>query len=855
MTAAARVSRVRVGDAVDGAAVGEARPRVRWTVDGDGGFDAVGAEAEFVRGDVVARLPLDIRPGSSAAWPFEPLGSRDRGALRVRAADAAGTWTAWSSPTIVEAGMLQASDWTADFISPVGRGGEEDGAPVLFTDFTLEAAPVSARVFASAHGVYELSINGARVGADVFEPGWTDYRTRTRYQVYDVTHLVGAGANGIVATLGNGWYRGQLVWHGNRSSYGERLALLVQLELEFADGTRRTIGTDATWRSTDGRVVADDFYDGETQDLRRPDADLVHAGPVEVVPATDALVARRGPAVRVTERRAAASVHRAPSGRLVVDFGQNLVGWVELVVRGRAAGDVVEVRHAEVLEGGELARRPLRSAQATCRYTCAGDGEESLRPTFTFHGFRYADILGVDESDIVRVEAVVVGTDLERIGWLRTSDPMLDRLHDNVVWSTRGNFLSVPTDCPQRDERLGWTGDIQVFAPTAAYLYDTSGFLAGWLDDLAAGQLADGSVPYVVPDVLRQPVSPAAAGWGDAAATVPWALHLAYDDPGMLRRQYSSMTAWLDHVASLADDDGVWDSPGQFGDWLDPTAPPDDPAAAKADPAVVATAYFARTARTVALVAEELGETTDAARHRALANRISQGFQRRFVARDGLVRSDCQTVYALALVGGLIDDETARTGAARRLVELVEAADATVSTGFLGTPWILDALVVADRPDLAFRMLRQTAPPSWLYAVTMGATTVWERWDALLEDGSVHPGEMTSFNHYAYGAVADWMHRRIGGIAPLAPGYRRFEVRPLVTVDLEDASARHVSPYGEIRVEWRRSGGSVELKVRVPAGTTASVWVPGAEGPVTAGPGAHRWTGVLAADTADAAGR
>jgi alpha-L-rhamnosidase len=518
---------------------------------------------------------------------------------------------------------------------------------------------------------------------------------------------------------------------------------------------------------------------------------------------------------------------------------------VEVVVSGLDPGDTVEIRHAEVLEDGELAMRPLRSAKATCAYIVSGANSELLRPGFTFSGFRYIDIQGVDASQVVSATAVVLSTALERIGWLTTSDDRLNRLHENVVWSTRGNFLDLPTDCPQRDERLGWTGDIQVFAPTANYLFDTSGFLAGWLEDLAAEQDADGSVPFIIPDVMRRPPHPAATGWGDAAVIVPAALHLAFADTGMLRRQYTSMRAWVDRITALADEDNVWNAEGQFGDWLDPTAPPESPAEAKADQPVVATAYYARSTQLLADSAGAIGEDADAAHYAALARRIRSGFQHRFVSADGIVRSDCETVYALALCWDLISDAAAREQAGRRLAELVVAADFRVATGFLGTPVILDALVIAGRTDLAYRMLLETGMPSWLYAVTMGATTIWERWDSMLPDGSVNPGSMTSFNHYAYGAVADWMHRAIGGIAPLEPGYRTFEVRPLITRDLEFASARHLSPYGEILVDWVRDGDAVRLDVRVPLGSQAAVWLPGAAEAEFAGPGAHSWSATL----------
>ena len=828
--------------------LGEASPRLSWIlVGGARPFEQVAYEVEFSSSSGVEARIVNSAERVLVGWPFAPLASRDEATVRVRSLDPQGRSTPWSEPAALVVGLLHESDWTASFVSPTSLGGLGDGAPIVYTRFELSEVPVRARLYASAHGIYEPYLNGERVGDDVFAPGWTAYARRLRYQSYDVSNQLVAGTNVLSAIVGNGWYRGQLVWPGNRSSYGDRLAFLAQLEMTFADGSRRVIASDESWRACPSGVLFDDFYDGETRDLRvANEPDDARSEPVETVAGHLArLVARRGPAVRDIEHVPAVEITTAPSGRVLVDFGQNLVGWAELVLTGTKPGQIVVIRHAEVLEGGELALRPLRNAKATCTYILRA-ASEKLRPGFTFNGFRYIDVEGVTADQITSVTAVVLGTDLERTGWLTTSDSRLNRLHENVVWSTRGNFLDVPTDCPQRDERLGWTGDLQVFAPTANYLFDTSGFLAGWLEDLAAEQHEDGSVPYVIPDVIRDPSHPAATGWGDAATIVPLALYESFADVEMLRRQYPSMRAWVDRVASLADADGVWDAKDQFGDWLDPTAPPEAPADAKADPAVVATAFFARSAQAVADAAAVIGERDDAAAYRQLAERVRTGFARRFVSPDGRVFSDCQTVYALALCGGLITDQAACAAAGARLVELVEAAGFRVATGFLGTPLILDALVRAERPDIAFRMLFETGVPSWLYAVTMGATTIWERWDSLLPDGSVNPGSMTSFNHYAYGAVADWMQRTIGGIRPTAPGYRRFEVRPLIPDELDFAEARHLSPYGEIAVGWRRQGDAVTLEVSVPQGATASVWVPGSTLAVDAAAGAHFFTGSIA---------
>jgi alpha-L-rhamnosidase len=465
-----------------------------------------------------------------------------------------------------------------------------------------------------------------------------------------------------------------------------------------------------------------------------------------------------------------------------------------------------------------------------------------LEPSLTLHGFRYAEVSGVPGLRPEDVEAVVVGSDLRRSGWFSSSDPQLDRLHENVVWSTRSNFVDLPTDCPQRDERLGWTGDIQVFGPTAAFLFDVGGFLRSWLADLAAEQRPDGSVPHVVPDVNgSSDFEPSAAAWGDAATIVPWTLYQRYGDLDVLARQLPSMRAWVDHVAELAGPGRLWTRGFQYGDWLDPSAPPENPEAATTDPGLVATAHFARSARIVAAAAEALGMADVAARYATLADQVRDAFARAYVTADGRMVSDAQTAYALALEWDLLPSTAQRELAGRRLADLVRASGFRIATGFVGTPLVCDALTGAGHADVAYRLLLQTACPSWLYPVKMGATTIWERWDSMLPDGSINPGEMTSFNHYALGAVADWLHRSVAGLAPAAPGYRRLTVRPQPTARLTHAGARHTTPYGDAAVSWERRDGMLILMVDVPVGVAADVHVPGTERAQEVRHGRHRW--------------
>ncbi|TCM40318.1 family 78 glycoside hydrolase catalytic domain [Kribbella sp. VKM Ac-2568] len=819
--------------------IGTATPRLSWQVPtAADGYEQTAYEVEIVTSGTAQTHPVESGEQVLVPWPGEPLRSRESAQVRVRVRGD-GDWSDWSAPATVEAGLLSADDWTARFVSPREIGAVGSPAPVLGGVLQLPDGISRARLYSTAHGIYLPELNGERVGQDELAPGWTAYQQRLRYQTYEVTDLVRAGENRLEFLVGNGWYRGRLGFHGKNSLYGDRLAVLAQLEVTTSDGEIHVFGSDETWTAHESAIITDDLYDGQSTDLRRV------AGQTTAVDVLDAdlnlLVAPDGPPVRVTDVLAAVEITTSPAGKTLVDFGQNLVGRVRLKVRGGSAGDEVVLRHAEVLENGELGVRPLRTAKATDSYILAGPDEVTLDSPLTFHGFRYAEVTGVPDLRKEDLEAVVINSDLRRTGWFESSHDLLNRFHDNVVWGMRGNFVDVPTDCPQRDERLGWTGDIQVFSPTASFLFDTAGFLTGWLADLAAEQQKDGSVPFVVPDILRQ-AGPATAAWGDAATIVPWVIYERTGDVGLLARQLPSMRAWVDRMADLAGNDLLWAGGFQFGDWLDPTAPPENPFRAKADPDVIATAHLARSAEVVAQAAELVGDAELAREYADLAARVRQAFAAEYTTDGGRVLSDAATTYALALQWALLPTDEQRRRAGERLADLVRTAGFRISTGFVGTPLMADALADSGHPDLAYRLLLQTGCPSWLYAVTMGATTVWERWDSMLPDGSINPGQMTSFNHYALGAVADWMHRRVAGLAPGDPGYRTIVVRPLLTSQLTSAAAKHLTPYGEAAVSWSRADGQVRLSVTVPVGSRAEVHVPGESAPSSVGHGTHEWT-------------
>ena len=788
-------------------------------------------------------------------WPFEALVSRQRIDLRVRVWDQDGNLTDWSEPAHVETGLLQVNDWSARFISP---DWEEDTttpqpAPFLRREFAVRAGVKSARLYASALGVFELELNGTVVGDHVLDPGWTSYQHRLRYQTFDVTGLLHEGRNAIGGMLADGWYRGKIGFGGGqRNLYGSRLALLAQLEIQYADGTSERLITDNHWKAATGPIRLSGIYEGETYDARLEMPGWSQAGyadqawkgvrPVEQDLAV--LVAPIGPPVRRIEEVKPQSIYLSPSGKTLVDFGQNLVGRIRLTAEG-PAGQTITLRHAEVLEHGELCTRPLRGAEATDRYTLRGGEAETWEARFTFHGFRYAEVDGwPGELRPENLTAVVLHSDMQRTGWFESSDTLLNQLHENVVWGMRGNFLDLPTDCPQRDERLGWTGDIQVFSPTASFLYDVSGFLQSWLADLAVDQKdAGGSVPPVIPNALGGGFGGGAAAWADAAVVVPWVLYNRFDDKDLLATQFESMHTWVDHIEKIAGPRRLWERGFQFGDWLDPTAPPDQPAAARTDKVIVASAYFARSAELTGLAAGVLGRKEDEAHYLALANEVRQAFTDEYVSPAGRLMSDAETAYALAIEFELLASPNQRQRAGDRLAELVIESGFHIRTGFVGTPLMCDALCNTGHYDIAYALLTQTDNPSWLYPVTMGATTIWERWDSMLPDGSVNPGEMTSFNHYALGAVADWMHRKVGGLAPALPGYRRIEIQPRPGGRLTHARSRHLTPYGLAEAAWKIADGTITLDVIVPPNTSARVTLPGTQtDSVEVGSGTYHWS-------------
>lgn len=840
-----RVDHHRAGTEVLGGTF--ATPSLSWEVPcAPQGWSQARAEIEIARAVVGSQpvtevVSLASRSSLFQAWPTTPLTSRERATWCVRVAGDDGVFSPWSQPAVVETGLLERTDWTAQAITAPGNQ-RADVAPVLVRRFTVTESLAAARLHLSAGGTYEAYLDGVKIGSDELAPGWTEYRSRFLAQTHDLTSALTPGEHELAVVLGNGWYRGHLTWLMKECVYGDQLWLAAQLELSSEGGERTTIATDSTWATRPSNITANDLYNGQSTDLRLPAlGDQAAETAVEVLDLPEAaLEPTTLPLPAVIGEVAPVEVLTTPAGKTVVDFGQNLTGHVRLAAHGEA-GQVVTLRHAEVMEHGELGTRPLRNAEATDRVTLSG-GEDIFAPTLTQHGFRYVEVDGFPGDDAAlaaSITARVVSAGMERTAWFSSSQPLVTKLVENTRWSTIDNFITVPTDCPQRDERLGWTGDIGAFAPTSLSLYDASAFLDSWVKDLAWAQTPDGALPVVSPNVLEG--NKLTCAWGDAITLVPWAAYEATGDLGLLASSVEAMACFVDGIDDVAGASHLWRGGFQFGDWLDPDAPPEDPAAAKADTDVVATAYFARSAQITARAYQALGNTERAAHYEALAAAVRQAYLDAYVTADGMVMSDCATVYSQALAWDLLDTPRRVAGAGRRLADLVRLRSFRISTGFVGTPLVPIALVKGGQAATACRLVLEKGCPSWLYPITMGATTIWERWDSMLPNGDINPGEMTSFNHYALGAVTQWLLTDLAGLELVSPGGSQLRVAPQVGHGFTCASVVRRLPLGTARTSWELKGTTLHLSLQVPVGASAEVCLPGGEC-VQVGHGLHEWT-------------
>ncbi len=728
------------------------------------------------------------------------------------AKDFAAAWPA--AAVVAEIGQSAlGTPWPAEPISWLGR------------DFTLTKAVRSARIYSTALGTYQLYLNGTRVGDDIFAPGWTDYRKRLVYQVYDVTRQLKPGANSVQAILGGGWYGDGLGWLQNRYNFGPPpVRWMGQLEIEFADGTREIIGSDESWKAASSAIVRSDIYNGETYDARLEKSSggapvPTGAGWDKVVIAPTpqaALVAQDFQPIRAHETLAPKTVTNPSPGVYVFDLGQNMVGWARLHVSGNK-GTKVQMRFAEVLKpDGDVYTDNLRTAEATDTYILHGGGEEIFEPHFTFHGFRYIQLTGFPGTPAKSaVEGVAFYTSAPFTMKFHSANETLNQLSSNILWGQRGNFLSVPTDCPQRDERLGWMGDAEVFWRTASYNANLAAFSHKFTQDIRDAQSAAGAYADVSPRV--GPTGESAAGWGDAGVIIPWTAYMQFGDKIVVAENWPAMTKWMEHLEG-ANPNYLWlnERGNDYGDWV--------AIGSQTSKDMIATAYWAYDATLMKQMAAALGKTDDTAKYGQLFDNVRTAFQKAYVKEDGTVGTGSQTSYALALHMNLLD-EGQRTVAAQKLVDDIKAHDYHLTTGFLGTPYLLLELSRSGHSDVAYKLLLQRTYPSWFYMIDHGATTMWERWNG---DQKMDDPSMNSFNHYAYGAVAEWLYRYAAGIDEDAdgPGFHNIVLHPQFSVDLGEVDATYESDHGLIGSHWKMSGASVTWNVNIPPNTTVLLYFP-----------------------------
>jgi alpha-L-rhamnosidase len=765
-----------------------------------------------------------------------PLESNTKYTWQVRVWDNNNEESNWSEPASFQTGLFNTSDWKAKWIEP---GYDEDTimrpSPILRKEFLADKKVVSATAFITAHGMYEAYINGKRIGDAYLTPGWTSYNKRLQYQTYDVTDLIKNGVNAVGVTLGNGWYRGIIGFGDNINIYGKDIALLFQINITYSDGSKDFVYSNDSWKSTTGEIRYAEIYNGETIDARKEKTGWLMPGyndkdwsGVKVADFSfDNLLATQNEPVRKHETFRPVHIFTTPKGEKVIDFGQNLVGWIVVKLKGNA-GDTITISHAEVLDkNGNFYTDNLRAAKAQDKYILKGSDEETFEPHFTWHGFRYARIEGVDgELKPEDFTAVALYSDMEPTGTFTSSNALVNQLQHNIQWGQKGNFLDVPTDCPQRDERLGWTGDAQVFSRTAAFNMNVNSFMEKWTKDIAADQLKNGSVPFVIPNVLGEGAA-GSTGWADVSTIVPWNMYLAYGDKRILENQYSSMKAWVDFMTGKSKNN-LWQTGFHFGDWLFYRPFDDnDGRSAVTDKYLIAQCFYAHSTQLLIDAANVLGKTGDAQTYSALLQKIKDAFVKEYMTPNGRLVSGTQTAYVLALNFDMLPENLRKQGA-ERLVENIESYENHLTTGFLGTPYLCHVLTRFGYDSIAYKLLLQDTYPSWLYPVKMGATTIWERWDGERPDSTFETPGMNSFNHYAYGAIGDWLYRKMVGLDTYEDGvgYKHIKIQPHIGGDFTTASASLKTYYGTASNSWKIDGDKIEMDVEIPANTKATVFIP-----------------------------
>jgi len=733
-----------------------------------------------------------------------------------------------------ETGLLKGKNFVADWITH-SFSEEETACPVFFKEFELKKEVAKARVYASALGVYEIKINGEKVGDTFFAPGWTNYKKRIQYQTYQVDEML-KEKNKIEITVGNGWYKGILGFTCTPNHYGDRVAAIAEIHITYTDGTTEIIKTDKNWSVTTGSIRKSEIYMGETIDTT-----FLATEPRKVVQLPydkELLTGQESEPVRITKRLPAKELITTPKGEKVIDFGQNIAGFVELKVKGEK-GQKITIRHAETLDkDGNFYPDTLRQAISIDEFICNGQ-EQTFMPHFTFHGFRYIAIEGLENIELENFTACVLHTDMKQTGTFKTSNPLVNQLQSNIEWSQRGNFLDIPTDCPQRDERLGWTGDAQVFSGTATYNFNCALFFTKWLRDLATEQTEEFGVPHVVPNILGN--QEGAAAWGDAAVIIPWVVYQTYGDIRILEEQYESMKGWVDYITSRCGSNGLWQTGFQYGDWLalDKEEGSEDRTGAT-DKYLVANAYYAYSTKILVETAKIIQKIDDAQKYENLYKKIKRAFNEEYITKTGRMVSETQTACILALHFDLAEEQYRE-----RIMETLKRNIAEhknhLTTGFVGTPYLCHVLSENGAHDLAGTIFMKEDYPSWLYAVKKGATTIWERWNSILPSGDFDESGMNSLNHYAYGSIGEWMYRKLAGINQIEPGYKKILIKPMFIKGIHSVEATFDSMYGKIKSAWSCKDNKIIVNVEIPANTTAIIYLPEKTEPVEIGSGSYHW--------------
>lgn len=774
------------------------------------------------------------------------LESNTKYTWQIRVWDNKGNTSKWAKSTF-ETAFVSSNDWKASWISSGLKSDTVNGnVPMYRKAFSLSKKVVSAKVFVTSRGLYEIQINGKRMGDSYLNPGWTSYSKHLQYQTYDVSNLLEKGKNAIGALVGSGWYRTHLTGEPKKTNiFGKETALLFQMVIKYADGTQETVVSDASWKTSKSHILYSEIYNGEIQDARLEQKGYSTASfnddkwtsvalkdfPIHYI--TSAI----NEPVRKHETLKPVKVLTSPKGETIFDFGQNIAGWIVVKIQG-TSGDKIKLSHVEMLDkNGVPYFENLRTAKAQATYMLSGDGIETFEPHFTTFGFRYVKVEGITgKIDPNNFIAVALYSDIKKTGSFETSNASINQLQSNIQWSQKGNFLDIPTDCPQRDERLGWTGDAEVFSRTASYNFNVNQFFSKWLIDVAADQGKDGSVPFVIPNIFLPEVGfnlpESAAGWADASLIIPYNMYVSYGDKELVERQYPSMKAYLNHIRQIAKND-LWNTGWQFGDWLsyrvDDSNDEIGMKSAITDNYLVAQCFYVYNVQIMIKTATLLGKTEDVKEYQALLERVKKQFQNEFMTASGRLISETQTAYILALQFDVLP-ENLRPQAVERLVKNIESYNFHLTTGFLGTPFLNPVLTRFGHNDVAYKLLLQETYPSWLYPIKAhGATTIWERWDSKKQDGSFQDPSMTSFNHYAYGAVGDWMYRTIVGIDTEeadGAGYKEITIKPQIGGDLAYAKGSVETNYGLLSSAWKIENDKFIFDVEIPVNTTATIEFP-----------------------------